>query len=111
MSLNEQKPASSLIVDPAEISRKEIQNRFGTRHEVITNLAFGKHVTIMVVETDEAVSGEDYLLLEEVLKNQFGVQSMQTVFDATIPAGLENDQCYDLHITGHLRVAEMRDEA
>ena len=105
MPINETKPAGDLLVNWDRISLAEIQNRFGSRHEMITDLQRGKHLTILVVETNDTVSGNDYLTLENTLKNQFGVTAMQAVFDVNIPASecLPNHS-FDIHISGHLRV-------
>ena len=104
MSINETKPATSLLIDLDQVSLAEIQNRFGSKHEVISNLQRGKHITILVVETSEIVSGNAYAILEDTLKNQFGVTALQTVFDVTVPgSNVMTDHAFDLHISGHLR--------
>ena len=104
MPINETKAADSLLIDLAQLSFAEIQNRFGSRHEVISGLQRGKHITILVVETNDVVTGNDYTALEAVLKQQFGVTAMQTVFDVTVPdSNSLADHSFDLHISGHLR--------
>lgn len=106
MTINETKSAKNLLVNPEQISRSELQNRFGTRYETIPNLNPGKHLTILVVETDSIVSSDGYALLESTLKDNFGVRAMQTVFDASIPSDdLEEGQNYSLHINAHLRIS------
>ena len=104
MPINETKPAGNLLVNFDQISLAEIQNRFGSRHEVISDLQRGRHITILVVETSSVVSGNDYLALENTLKNQFGVTAMQTVFDVNVPGnGVLPHYSFDIHISGHLR--------
>ena len=104
MPINETKPAGDLLVHFDQISLAEIQNRFGSRHEVISDLQRGKHITILVVETNGIVSGNDYLALESTLKNQFGVTAIQTVFDVSVPGnGVMPNHSFDIHISGHLR--------
>jgi len=104
MPINETKPAGNLLVNFEQFSLAEIQNRFGIRHEVISDLKRGKHITILVVETNDIVSGNDYLVLENTLKNQFGVTAIQTLFDVDVPGNefLPNHSL-DIHISGHLR--------
>ena len=104
MPIDENKPANNLIIDSSQISRTELQNRFGIKHETISGLPAGKHVTILAVMTENAIQGDEYLLLENALKNDYGILEIQTIFDATIPNDLEEDQKYNLHITGHLRI-------
>ena len=104
MSINETKPATSLLIDLNQVSLAEIQNRFGSRHEVISNLQRGRHITILVVETNDVVSGDAYAILEDTLKKQFGVTALQTVFDVTVPdSDVLADHGFDIHISGHLR--------
>ena len=104
MPIDEIKPASNLLVDLEQVSIAEIQNRFGSRHEVITDLHRGRHITILVVETNDVVSSGDYQVLENTLKNQFGVTAMQTVFDVSVPGnGILSGHAFDIHISGHLR--------
>lgn len=104
MPVNENKPASSLIVNGEQISQAELQNRFGIRHEVISNLTPGKFLTILAVETDAIVDGDSYSILESTLKGQFGVNALQTVFDAAIPEELQQGQQFNVYISGHLKV-------
>jgi hypothetical protein len=104
MPIDETKPASSLLIDVDQVSLAEIQNRFGSRHEVISDVKRGKHITILVVETNDVVSGNDYATLEDTLKKHFGVTALQTVFDVTVPsAGVLPTYSFDIHISGHLR--------
>ena len=104
MPINETKPAGDLLVNVEQFSLAEIQNRFGIRHEVISDLRRGKHITILVVETNDIVSVSDYLALENTLKNHFGVSAIQTVFDVTVPSSsILPNHVFDIHITGHLR--------
>ena len=104
MPINETKPAGDLLVHFDQISLAEVQNRFGSRHEVISDLQRGRHITILVVETNDVVSENDYLALEGTLKNQFGVTAMQTVFDVSVPgSAVLPNHSFDIHISGHLR--------
>ena len=104
MPINETKPAGNLLMNIDQVSLAEIQNRFGSRHEIISDLKRGKHITILVVETNDVVSGKDYLVLEDTLKTHFGVTAMQTVFDATVPGNeILPGHAFDIHISGHLR--------
>jgi len=104
MPIDETKPANSLLINVDQVSLAEIQNRFGSRHEIISELKRGKHITILVVETNDVVSGNDYMALEDTLKNHFGVTAMQTVFDVTIPDNsILPGYFFDIHISGHLR--------
>ena len=104
MPINESKPAGNLLVDLEQVSLAEIQNRFGSQHEVIFDLRRGKHITILVVETNDVVSGNHYSILEDTLKNHFGVTAMQTVFGVTVPGNnILPNHTFDIHISGHLR--------
>ena len=104
MPIDETKPANNLLINVDQVSLAEIQNRFGIRHEIISDLKRGSHFTILVVETNDIVSGSDYLALEDTLKTHFGVTAMQTVFDVTVPGnGILPDHTFDIHISGHLR--------
>ena len=104
MPIDETKPAGSLLIDVEQISLAEIQNRFGNRHEIISDVKRGRHITILVVETNDVVSENDYLALEDTLKTHFGVTAMQTVFDVTVPGnGILPSHSFDIHISGHLR--------
>lgn len=107
MPIDEMKPANDLIIDKESISRTEIQNRFGAKHDVIKNITPGKYLTILAVETDSIVNGIAYDTLENLLKSQFGVNAMQTVFGASIPESENGDEInrqYNVHVTGHLRI-------
>ena len=104
MPIDENKPATSLIINSDQLSNAELQNRLGTKHDIIKNLTPGKFLTIIAVETDAMVAGEAYSMLENVLKNDFGVQAMQMVFDVAIPDSPEQSQQFNVYITGHLRV-------
>lgn len=106
MPINESKVASNLLVTTEHISQSEIQNRFGAKHDVIRDISPGKYLTILAVETDTIVNGDGYAILENVLKNQFGVRAMQTVFDASIPETTEPGKKFNVYISGHLRIEE-----
>lgn len=104
MPINETSPAKSLVVNTDEISMAEIQNRFGAKHDTIRDITPGRYLTILAVETDVVVDGDSYSLLDGVLKEQFGVRAMQTVFAAQIPEQSSDDEVFNVHIMGHLRV-------
>ena len=105
MPIESEKQATNLIVDSNEISATLIQNKFGLKREVIRNITPGKYMTLLAVETDQIVMGDAYGTLENLLKNEFGVRTMQTVFGADIPEDMDVETHeYNLHITGHLRV-------
>ena len=104
MPIDETKPAGSLLINVNQISLAELQNRFGSRHEVISDLKRGRHITILVVETNDVVTTNDYMILENTLKTGFGVTAMQTVFDVTVPdKSFLPEHAFDIHISGHLR--------
>ena len=106
MPIQEEKLANSLIVDTNQITAAEIQNRFGAKYDVIRDITPGRYLTILAVETDMAVSSDHYSLLESVLKSQFGVRAMQTVFGANVPINEDPMQQYNVYISGHLRIEE-----
>ena len=104
--MNEEKQASSLIVNLEDIPVAEIQNRFGGRHEIIRDVTSGKYLTILAVETNSVVEGGDYATLVSALKEQFGVSGIQTVFGTEIPELQSPTEKFNLHISGHLRIEE-----
>ena len=105
MPIESEKQTTNLIVDTNEISATLIQNKFGLKREVIRNITPGKYMTLLAVETDQVVTGDAYNTLENLLKNEFGVRTIQTVFGADIPEDMDVETHeYNLHITGHLRV-------
>ena len=104
MSINEEKQATNLIVETENISAKELQNRLGAKHEVIRDVTPGKFLTVLAVETEAVVDGQNYETLENFLKDQFHVRAMQTVFAASVPTESEQDMQFNVHITGHLRI-------
>ncbi|MCL2346695.1 MAG: hypothetical protein FWC50_00390 [Planctomycetaceae bacterium] len=106
MPIQEEKQANSLIVDTNQITAVEIQNRFGAKYEVIRDITPGRYLTILAVETDAAVSNDHYSMLENMLKSQFGVRAMQTVFGANVPVNANPMQQYNVYISGHLRIEE-----
>lgn len=102
MPINEEKAAIPLITGIESISRAELQNRQGMRHETINSLTPGKFLTILAVETELALGVETYFSLLGTLKSQFGVLAMQTLFGTEVPA--EEGYESDLHISAHLRM-------
>ena len=111
MPIDEEKQASSLVIDTTQISLAEMQNRFGVKHDVIRDVTPGKVITILAVETDAEVQGDAYKILETYLKETFGVNAMQTVFVAMTPENDNNDQQYNIYISGHLRIEDKNDPA
>lgn len=94
--------AASLIASAQEISAVEHQNRFGIRHQIIKDLTSGKFVTVLAIQTPSAFSSEQFFEILSWLRNEHGVEAMQTAFAAEIPDyGMEYQN--DLHLTAHLR--------
>lgn len=102
MPLDERKEANGLLAKPEELSFAELQNRQGMRYESIRDLRAG-YITILVVDTAEALSAERYASLLAELKSRFGVRGMQTAFGSVVPAETDHYR-YDLHLGAHLRV-------
>ncbi len=94
--------ADSLIASSQDISPVEQQNRFGIRHRAINGLVSGKFLTVLTIQTPAALSEERFYDILHSLRESDGVESMQTVFAATIPdfgAGYQNN----LYLSAHLR--------
>lgn len=96
--------ATSLIAQ-REISPVEQQNRFGAKHQSISDLPSGKFVTNLTIQTPEAFSPEQFFEILEYLKTNYGVETMQTSFAAVVPNFGEQFR-NDLHLTAHLRVEQ-----
>lgn len=102
MPIDEFAAPKDLTATETELSQIELQNRKGLKRETISGLSPGKYLTILAVETDSAISVEEYFGLLSALKLDHGVLAMQTVFAAPIPF-YEGYNC-DLHMTAHLRL-------
>ena len=94
--------ATSLIVVPQELTAIEQQNRYGICRRTIFGLTSGKHLTILAVQTSEKFSTEQFNEIFAFLKNNHGVEAMQTTFDATVP-DFGDPYRNDLYLTAHLR--------
>jgi len=105
MPINESKQPLPLLIADEEINPVELQNRQGVRRETIEDLSPGKYLTILAVETDEALSPEMYMALLGILKEDFGVLGMQTLFGSAVPD--ESGFTSDLYLTAHLRLTQV----
>lgn len=95
--------AASLLATAQEISPIEHQNRFGARHRSIPDLAPGKVITILAVQTPVEFTADQFFAILEWLRDSYAVESMQTAFVAEVPDH-GNDYHNDLHLSAHLRV-------
>lgn len=94
--------AASLVATPQEFSPVELQNRYGARHQVISNLAPEKFLTILAIQTPRAFSEEEFFDVLSNLQNAYDIESIQTVFAAEVPdfgTAFRNN----LYLTAHLR--------
>ena len=103
MPINPSEQAASLLADVQEISPVEQQNRYGIRHQIISNLPSEKVITILAVQTPTAFSADEFFAILTWLRETHGIESMQTAFSAQVP-GFGSDYRNDLHLTAHLRV-------
>lgn len=101
--------AASLIAAPTEISPIEQQNRYGVRHQTISDLTAEKFVTVLVIQTPESFSESQFFEILSYLRENYGVETMQTPFAATVPH-FGQEYRNDLHLTAHLRVEATDDE-
>lgn len=101
--------AASLIAVPQEISPVEQQNRYGARHQIISDLTPGKYLTVLAIQTPEPFSAEQFFDILNFLRRDYGVETMQTSFGAIVP-GFGEDFRNDLHLTAHLRAEHYRNE-
>ena len=102
MPIDEFAQPKDLTAQEEQLTRVELQNRRGMRSEMIPGLSQGKYLTILAVETEEALTPQEYFGLLTALKTNHGVLAMQTAFAAPIPEE-EGHRC-DLHMTAHLRL-------
>ena len=102
MTIDPSLPATSLLASSQEISLVERQNRYGMRHLTIGGLEPGKHVTILAIRTSEAFSPGQFFEILELLRQSYGVETMQTAFAAVIP-DFGNGYRNDIHLSAHLR--------
>lgn len=102
MPLDETKEVNGLLAKPEELSFVELQNRQGMRHESIRDLSPG-YITVLVVDTAEAMSLETFGRLLGELKSRYGVRTMQTVFGSSVAEETDSYR-YDLHLSAHLRI-------
>lgn len=107
MPIDPSAPAVSLLAAAQEISPVERQNRFGMRQEKISDLAPGKFVTVLTIQTTEAFSSEQFFEILRWLIDNHGVEAMQTAFAATVPDFGDNYR-NDMHLSAHLR-AELKE--
>lgn len=98
--------AASLLATPQDVSPIEHQNRFGSRHRTISNLAPGKFLTVLAIQTPEEIGAERFFEILDWLRATHGVESMETAFAATVP-NFGNEYRNDLHLTAHLRAEEL----
>ena len=108
MTIDPSLQATSLLAASQEISPVERQNRYGMRHLTIPGLESGKHVTILAIRTPEAVTPEQFFEILDLLRNSYGVESMQTAFAAVIP-NFGSDYRNDIHLSAHLRAEAIND--
>ena len=102
MPIDEYALPKDLTAQEEQLSQVELQNRRGMKSEMISDLSQGKYLTILAVETEEALAPQEYFDLLTALKTNHGVLAMQTAFAAPIPEE-EGHRC-DLHMTAHLRL-------
>ena len=100
--------AASLVAVP-EISPAEQQNRYGIKRQCIPDLTPGKFLTLLAVQTQVALTPMQYADVEKKLKAFFGVEAIQTAFEAEIPNFGPNYR-NDLQLQAHLRVEKRHDE-
>jgi len=102
MTIDPTAPAASLLASSQEISPVERQNRYGMRHLTIPGLEPDKFVTILAIRTHEEFSAQQFFEILELLRNSYGVESMQTAFAAVVP-DFGTQYRNNLHLTAHLR--------
>ena len=102
MPIDELAPPKDLTAQEEQLTRVELQNRRGMKSEMISGLTQGKYLTILAVETEDALTQQEYFSLLAALKTDHAVLAMQTAFAAPIP--VEPDHRCDLHLTAHLRL-------
>ena len=102
MPIDEFAPPKDLTAQEEQLSRVELQNRRGMKSDTISDLTQGKYLTILAVETEDALTQQEYFSLLTTLKTDHAVLAMQTAFAAPIP--VEPDHRCDLHLTAHLRL-------
>ncbi len=107
MPIDSSLEAASLIADPKEISPVEQQNRYGARHQQISDLTPGKFLTVLLIQTPAALTTEQFFEILGNLQDRYGVERMQTSFAATIP-DFGGDWRNDLHLSAHLRAEPRR---
>ena len=108
MTIDPTLPATSLLASSPEISPIEQQNRYGMRHLTIPGLEAGQYVTILAIRTTESFSTEQFYEILSLLRNSYGVESMQTAFAAVIP-NFGNGFRNDLYLSAHLRAEAVDD--
>lgn len=93
--------AAPLVASPQEISPVEQQNRYGAQHQTITDLEAGKFVTVLAIQTQAAFTPEQFFEILTYLRENYGVDAMQTAFACTVPdfEGYRNN----LYLSAHLR--------
>ncbi len=101
MPLDPTSPAASLI-SQRELTPAERQNQYGIVRQAIRGLSPGKHVTILAVQTPQALTPEQFFAIDEYLKQNYDVEAMQTSFACTVP-DFGNEYRNDLHLQAHLR--------
>ncbi len=104
MPIDPTSPAASLI-SQQELSPADKQNQYGIVRQCIRDLASGKHVTILVVQTPRALTPEQFFEIDGYLKQNYGVEAMQTSFACTVP-DFGNEYRNDLHLQAHLRAEQ-----
>jgi len=107
MPIDEFALPKDLTAQEEQLTRVELQNRRGLKNEMISDLTQGKYLTILAVETEDALTPQEYFTLLAALKTDHGVLAMQTAFAAPIP--VEPDYRCDLHMTAHLRLEKQQE--
>ena len=108
MPIDEYAPPKDLIAKEEQLSRVELQNRRGLQSKMIHDISQGKYLTILAVETEDALTTQEYFDLLTALKINHGVLAMQTAFAAPIPE--EDGHRCDLHMTAHLRLEKQPEQ-
>ena len=102
MPIDELAQPKDLTASEEQLSSVELQNQKGLKFDLIPSLTPGKYLTILAVETEDALTQAAYFSLLSDLKANHSVLAMQTAFAAPIPT--EDGYRCDLHLTAHLRL-------
>ena len=102
MPLDSTRPAASLLAHSQEISQIEQQNRFGGRHQTISEIPTEKHLTVWAIQTPGKISPELFNEILHELQSTYGFEGIQIVFADAVPNFGPEYRC-DLHLTAHLR--------